>query len=524
MDLDELCSKNKEFALNAVKRHGWFLQYANESLKKDKEVVLAAVNQFGLALQYAASSLKKDKEVVLAAVKKNRMALGWADGSLKKDRKFVSDVINENGRALELADKVLQEDRELILAAAVQKHSWPLHYINPSLWQDRDFVLNELKKDGSALEYAADSLKKDRDLVLTAVKQNRWALRYADKTLRKDADVILAGAREHGWALDAAHKSLWKDKYFVLKAIKENGDAFRFADKSLKSDRNFVLQVVKENGWALKYAHDSLKKDREIIQAAFANYGRVFDYASKTRKRDSTVIGAPCEELLQDSSKRIITAWSGGKDGCLSLYRTLKDSDNKLVYLLNCTSRQSGSVSFHETSPQLLKAQMELLEAPYLEKITTPDGYRDEFKEALEHLVISQGIDALVFGNIYVNEHRMWVKNVCEDVGIDDIQPIWNENTENLTKEILNSGFEAYVVCANAKLIDKEWVGRKMDGEFIKYAKSRGVDPCGEYGEFHTFVTAGPLFKGKIKFTDAAVARKKEYWVLDVNKYHVVPK
>lgn len=518
MSLDKIIT-DKETALTAVKRHGWVLQYIDESLKNDKEVVLASVRQFGLALQYADRFLKRDPEIVLAAVNKNRMAFQYIDDILRNDRDFVMKVIKENGRALELADEPLRSDRELILAAAVQKHRWPPHYINPSLWENRDFVLDEVKKDGTALECAADFLKKDREVVLTAVKQHRWALRYADEMMRKDADVVLAGAREHGWALDAAHESLWKDKYFVLKVIRDNGEAFRFADESLRKDRNFVLRVVKENEWALKYAHNSLKRDSKIIQAAFERYGKKFDFSSETQEDDKLPDAEPYEELIRDPLKRIIASWSGGKDSCLALHRVLKDSNNKLVYLLNCTSMQSGSVSFHEIEPTLLKAQMELLSVPYLEKVTTPDGYQREYKEALESLVVPFGIDAMVFGNIYVDEHKEWVEHVCEDVGIGSIQPIWNEDTEDLFDEVLNFGFEAYIVCANVDLIDKSWVGRKMDNSFLEYVKSRGIDPCGEYGEFHTFVTSGPIFKGKIKFMDAEVAEKGNYWVLDVKRH-----
>lgn len=522
MSLDELII-DKGSALTAVNRHGWILQYVNQPLKKNREVVLAAVRQFGLALQYADDALRRDPEIVMAAVKKNRIAFQYADENLKSDRSFVLDVVSENGRALELAGESMRYDRELVLTAAVQKHKWPPYYNNHSLWEDRDFVMSEVNKDGSALECAADSLKRDREVVLTAVKQNRWALRYADESLRKDADVVLAAKREHGWALDTTHESLWKDRDFVLNVVRENGDAFRFADQTLKTDRDFVLNVVRENGWALRYAQDSLKEDKEIVQIAFGQYGGSFDLNSKIQERTS-IIPRHYTELIRDPSKRIIVAWSGGKDGCLSLYRVLKDSDNKLAYILNCTSRQSGSVSFHEIKPQLLKAQMGLLGVPYLEKTTTQDGYQKEFKEALESLVIPFGIDALVFGNIYVDEHKTWVENVCEDVGIEDIQPIWNENTQNLAREILNSGFEAYVVCANADLIDRSWIGKKMDNKFLEYIKDKGIDPCGEYGEFHTFVTGGPIFKGKIKFVDTNVIRKNDYWVLDVNNYHILPK
>lgn len=111
---------------------------------------------------------------------------------------------------------------------------------------------------------------------------------------------------------------------------------------------------------------------------------------------------------------------------------------------------------------------------------------------------------------------------MCEDVGIESIEPMWNEDTESLINEILDSGIESYIVYANASLIDKRWVGKKIDKKFIEYAKNKGIDPCGEYGEFHTFVTGGPLMDGKIRFKKYDVIKKDNAWVLKVKKYEVI--
>lgn len=527
MNLDELCWKDKEFILNAVKRHGWFLQYVDESLKGDKEVVMAAVKQFGLALQYANEPLKRDKEVVLEAVKKNRMAFEFVAEPLKKDRDFVMGVIKENGRVLELADRILKEDRELVLSAAVQKHNWPPHYVNPSLWEDRDFVLAEVKKDGSALECVSDSLKKDKELVSIAVRQHRWALQYADSSLRGDREIVLAGVRRHGWALEYADPLLWRDKEFVLCVVKNNGEAFRFADESLKNDKEFVLRVVKENGWALKYAGKSLKRDREMLSVAAENNDKIIEYLNSPDKYEEEAL--PKEpyhsfDYYDNSLRRIITAWSGGKDGCLALHRTIRNENYNLVYLVNFVSKESKRISFHEINPKLLQLQMNCIGVPFLQKETTPDGYQKEYKEAVGSLVIPQGIDIMVFGDIYVDEHKTWVENVCEDVGIQAIEPLWSENTEDLVRKVINSGIESYVISVKEGMIDKGWTGKKLNEEFIDYLKGKGVDPCGEYGEYHTFVTDSPFFKKRINLIDTEIVKIGDYWVLNIMKYCSIPK
>jgi len=520
MTLDKLIS-DKKIAMSGVKRHGWILNYLDKSLKQNKEIVMTAVRQFGLALKYADEQLQKDPEIVLSAIKKNRVAFQYASKILKNDREFIMESVKTNGRVIDLVDDKWKNDKEIVLTAAIQKHKWPAGYMDYPIWEDRDFVLNEIRKNGAALECAADSLKKDREVVLNAVKQYRWALRYADESLRKDPEIVLAAKREHGWALDAVHPSLWRDKDFVLKIVKENGNAFRFADDSLKRDKDFVLKIVKENGWALRYAYEPLKKDDQIMQTAFERFGRKFSLDSILKTENNSIKAISYEELISDPAKRIITSWSGGKDCCLALYRILKDKKNKLSYLLNCTSNQSGNVSFHEIDAKLLKSQMNFLEVPYLMKSTTQDGYQDECKNAVESLVIPQGIDSMIFGNIYVDEHKEWGEHLCEDVGIESIESIWNEDTENLANEVLSSKIEAYIICANANIIDKYWVGKKFDKDFLNYAKKNKIDLCGEYGEFHTFVTSCPLFKGKITFADTEVCRKDDYWVLKVKKVKV---
>ena len=117
-DAPPLIKKDREIVLAAVSKHGWALDYADDSLKKDREIVLAAVSQNGWALAYAASSLQKDRKIVLAAVSQNGWALYYADDSLKKDREIVLAAVSKHGEALAYAASSLQKDRKIVLAAA----------------------------------------------------------------------------------------------------------------------------------------------------------------------------------------------------------------------------------------------------------------------------------------------------------------------------------------------------------------------------------------------------------------------
>ena len=198
----------------------------------NKEVVLAAVKKNGFALRYASDSLKKDKEVVLAAVKNMAGALKYADNSFKKDKEVVLAAVKQNGYALYVADDSLKKDKEVVLAA--------------------------VKQDDFAFEYADDSLKKDKEFVLAAVKQNGYALPYADDSLKKDKEVVLAAVKQNGRTLEYADNKLKKDKEVVLAAVKQNGYALRYADNSLKK-ADFLFEAYKLNPKIIKYLNESMR-------------------------------------------------------------------------------------------------------------------------------------------------------------------------------------------------------------------------------------------------------------------------
>ncbi|MDA8098157.1 MAG: hypothetical protein M0042_00860, partial [Nitrospiraceae bacterium] len=127
----------------------------------------------------------------------------------------------------------------------------------------------------------------------------------------------------------------------------------------------------------------------------------------------------------------------------------------------------------------------------------------------------------MVFGDIYLEPHKEWVDRTCADLAIDAQEPLWGMNTERIMQDFISYGFETIVASGDRNLIDKEWIGRKMDKAFIEYLKSRNLDVCGESGEFHTFVTAGPLFQGRIEITRSEVVARDGFWFLDVKAYEV---
>jgi uncharacterized protein (TIGR00290 family) len=120
-----------------------------------------------------------------------------------------------------------------------------------------------------------------------------------------------------------------------------------------------------------------------------------------------------------------------------------------------------------------------------------------------------------------------WVERVCRDLQIQPIEPLWGIPTDKIVGEFIDSGFKSIVVSCKADLFGKEFIGRYVDKDFLRELKQRHICPCGENGEFHTFVIDGPIFKKRIEITEGQPVLKEgfwKYWFLDIKKYKAAPK
>lgn len=196
---------------------------------------------------------------------------------------------------------------------------------------------------------------------------------------------------------------------------------------------------------------------------------------------------------------KAFVSWSGGKDSSLACYRAMRNGI-KIFCLVNMLSEQGDYSRSHGISSELIKAQAEAIGIPIVQRKTTWESYEEEFKKTLMELK-KQGVEAGVFGDIDLQEHRDWVERICSETGIKAILPLWNEERERLLVEFINSGFKAIVCATNSSFLGSEWLGREVDFDFIKDLKALGhIDLCGEKGEYHTFVYDGPIFKAPVRF------------------------
>jgi diphthine-ammonia ligase len=215
-----------------------------------------------------------------------------------------------------------------------------------------------------------------------------------------------------------------------------------------------------------------------------------------------------------------LASWSGGKDGCFACYLALAEG-YKISHLVNCVAKEYQRVNFHGTEKRIVQLQSQAIGIPVFQPETTFGNYTEDFKNAIRTL-LTGGIKGMVFGDIYNDQHLAWVEGVCAELGIEAVEPLWGKSTDDVINDFLDAGFEAVIVAADARLIGQEWLGKRVDRAFITYLKAKGIDPCGEGGEYHTVVVGGPLFQRKIEITESRTIKRDSYWFLDTVKYHIV--
>lgn len=214
--------------------------------------------------------------------------------------------------------------------------------------------------------------------------------------------------------------------------------------------------------------------------------------------------------------EKAFISWSGGKETSLACYRVTQNQDIKVAYLLNMVSEDGKRSRSHGVSSALLKAQSDALGIPIIQRRTTWGSYEEVFKKAVSGLK-KEGIEIGIFGDIDLQEHRDWVERVCKEIEIKPLLPLWKEDREELLQEFIRIGFKAIVVAAKADLLGKEWLGRRIDEEFIEDLKKlNDVDLCGEKGEYHTFVYDGPIFKRPVRFAVGKKVFRDKHWFLKI--------
>lgn len=213
---------------------------------------------------------------------------------------------------------------------------------------------------------------------------------------------------------------------------------------------------------------------------------------------------------------KAISLWSGGKDSCFACYKA-KLRGHKIASVFNFVNPNSNGSLSHGLSAEIIQRQLAAVDILFLQKSMPKERYRQAFMKLINEWKIQKGVEAIVFGDIYLQEHKDWIDKVCNELKVKAILPLWGKDTQELIAEIIGAGFKAIVVSTRADLLGPEWLGRQIDAKFIKEIKLLGnIDPCGEKGEYHTFVYDGPLFKKPVGFITGKKLLKDNHWFLEL--------
>lgn len=218
--------------------------------------------------------------------------------------------------------------------------------------------------------------------------------------------------------------------------------------------------------------------------------------------------------------QKVIFCWSSGKDSALALFEVLKQSDSySVVSLLTTITEDYDRVSMHGVRNRLLELQVASLKLPLhkvvIRKGSTNDDYEAKMEEALQKFK-EQGVTAVVFGDIFLEDLRKYREDNMAKVGMDALFPLWKRDTKVLAQSFIDSGFKAVISCVDTKVLDSSFAGKEFDQQFLSDLPS-SVDPCGENGEFHTFVYAGPIFDKQIDVTKGeSVLRDERFCFCDI--------
>lgn len=223
--------------------------------------------------------------------------------------------------------------------------------------------------------------------------------------------------------------------------------------------------------------------------------------------------------ICMTKTEKVLFTWSGGKDSAVALYELQKTHDYEISALLTTLTEGYNRISMHGVKNILLERQVESLGLPvekiYIKKNESNEEYEAKMKDKLMHYR-SRGVLSVVFGDIFLEDLRKYREENLLKIGMKGIFPIWKRDTTELAHTFIDLGFKAVITCVDSNILDKIFVGRDFDEHFLSELPSN-VDPCGENGEFHSFVYDGPIFSKQVLFRKGKVVlRKKRFYYCDL--------
>ncbi len=213
-----------------------------------------------------------------------------------------------------------------------------------------------------------------------------------------------------------------------------------------------------------------------------------------------------------------IVSWSGGKDCSLALYKAKQLYGNP-VSLLTSVPAEHDQVMAHGYRENILRLQAKAMNLEIDFMYFEPGNYREAYISKLESFKKDQHITHVVYGDLYLNEHKIWIEAVCGEVGLTPLFPAWIQpgQSHELFNEYLELGFKAIMVNVKKQYFSKEWLGQPLDARLTEYCKDQFC-PMAECGEYHSLVIDGPLFHHALTVEEYQVIEEKDCYKMKIEK------
>jgi uncharacterized protein (TIGR00290 family) len=218
-------------------------------------------------------------------------------------------------------------------------------------------------------------------------------------------------------------------------------------------------------------------------------------------------------------TENVLLSWSGGKDGALALYELQASNDYQVSALLTTVTQEYDRITMHGVRRVLLEQQAKAVGLPLhtvlISASNTDAEYRTKMREALQEHV-NAGVSCVAFGDLFLEDVRRYREENLAQIDLQAVFPLWKRDTGELAHSFVDAGFKAIITCVDGEHLDGSFVGRRFDEQLLADLPP-SVDPCGENGEFHSFVYDGPIFSHGVGYTTGVtVLRDDRFYYCDL--------
>jgi uncharacterized protein (TIGR00290 family) len=216
--------------------------------------------------------------------------------------------------------------------------------------------------------------------------------------------------------------------------------------------------------------------------------------------------------------KRVALSWSSGKDSAWSLHVLRQDPRLEVVALITSFNTVADRVAMHAVRRELVVRQAAAVRLPLWAvelRWPCPNGVYEEHMGALYARAVADGIEAIAYGDLYLRDIREYREKQLQGTGLEPLFPLWGLPTRALAEEMIAGGIRAKLTCVDPNRMDRSFVGREFDAALLGELPCQ-IDPCGENGEFHTFVWDAPVFSQPVRVTQGEVVERDGFVFSDL--------